>query len=313
MSNKNPKVSVCIPTYNSAKYLGEAIKSVLNQTFTDFELIISDNASNDNTENIVKNVDDERIRYIRNDTNIGMYPNFNKCVRESKGQYIKFLCSDDWFQPNLLKKFSEIMDNYWQVGLVLCAMRWVDPNGYLITIAETFSGGTIIPGEKAFNHFLTKGNGGASPTSLMIRRKCFEELGLFKNFNDNGWGSNWEMNMRVSAHYGVAYFDEPLASARRHDQSATHRVYDQDEDIPWDYKTLQYVFQNSKGVYLPVHQATKREAITRISQRAISRSTQHIKQRKFIRAIKLLKTVYEYDCLIRNILSFTRSLVRSSL
>ena len=307
----SPKISVCIPTYNYGQYLTYAIKSVLNQSYRNFELVICDDASTDNTKNVVEGFDDKRIRYIRNDANIGIAPNFNKCVRESKGLYLKFLCADDWFQPNLLEKFSKIMDNYWQVGLVLSAMRWVDPNGYLITIAETFSGGTIIPGEKAFNHFLTKGNGGASLTSLMIRRKCFEELGFFKNLNDKGWGSNWEMNMRISAHFDVAYLDEPLASVRRHNQTATHKAYDRDEDISWDYKVLQCVFQNSEGVYLPVDQATKREALTRISQKAISRSARYLKQGKFPKGIQLFKTAYKYDGLIRNILSFSRLWLRS--
>lgn len=118
----SPKISVCIPTYNYGQYLTYAIKSVLNQSYRNFELVICDDASTDNTKNVIEGFDDKRIRYIRNDTNIGIAPNFNKCVRESKGLYLKFLCADDWFQPNLLEKFSKIMDNYWQVGsyYVLC-------------------------------------------------------------------------------------------------------------------------------------------------------------------------------------------------
>lgn len=308
------KISVCMPVYNNQDYVEQAISSVLNQTYQDYELVIVNDASTDNVEDIILSFNNYKLKYYKNKVNLGQYPTINKAIQHSTRKYINILCQDDWFQPNLLEKFTGILDKYPQVGLVLCATRWVDPNGELITIAKTFSIGTIIPGERAFYHFLTKGNFGAALSSLMIRRKCFEKLGLFKNlYKSSPWGNNWEMNMRVSAFYDVAYLDESLVSVRRHEGSATTSTYEQDLDIPCDYKTLQYVFQNSEGVYLPVDQGTKRKALTRISQRAISRSAQHIKQRKFIRAIKLLKTVYEYDCLIRNILSFTRSFVRSSL
>jgi glycosyltransferase involved in cell wall biosynthesis len=76
-----PKVSVVIPTYNYAHFLDETIQSVLNQTFLDFELIIVDNNSTDNTEEVVKNyLSDNRVSFYKNDTNIGLVGNWNKCL-----------------------------------------------------------------------------------------------------------------------------------------------------------------------------------------------------------------------------------------
>lgn len=229
------KISVCMPVYNNQDYVEQAISSVLNQTYQDYELVIVNDASTDNVEDIILSFNNYKLKYYKNKVNLGQYPTINKAIQHSTRKYINILCQDDWFQPNLLEKFTGILDKYPQVGLVLCATRWVDPNGELITIAKTFSIGTIIPGERAFYHFLTKGNFGAALSSLMIRRKCFEKLGLFKNlYKSSPWGNNWEMNMRVSAFYDVAYLDESLVSVRRHEGSATTSTYEQDLDIPCD-------------------------------------------------------------------------------
>lgn len=99
-----PKISVCIPTYNSGEFLSEAIQSVLDQSFQNFELIISDNASEDNTTEIVNAFNDSRIQYYRNKKNIGMYENFNHCLDLAEGEYIKFLCATDYLVRAIFKK-----------------------------------------------------------------------------------------------------------------------------------------------------------------------------------------------------------------
>jgi glycosyltransferase involved in cell wall biosynthesis len=115
----NPKVSVLIPNYNYARFIGEAIESVLNQTYEDFELIIVDNRSTDNTEEVVnKYLFDDRVRFVKNEENIGMVPNFNKCLEIAKGEYIKFLLSDDIFHPELLAEFVKVLDENPGVCLV---------------------------------------------------------------------------------------------------------------------------------------------------------------------------------------------------
>ena len=114
-----PKVSVLIPTYNSAEYLNETIESVLSQTFTDFELLIVDNCSTDETESVVaKYLNDYRVKYVINEQNIGMCGNWNRSLSYAKGKYIKYLMSDDKFHPQLLEKFVAIMEEFPSVSLV---------------------------------------------------------------------------------------------------------------------------------------------------------------------------------------------------
>lgn len=119
-----PRVSVLIPTYNSAPFLDEAIQSVLDQTFADFELIINDNNSTDDTEEIAKKyLSDPRVSFYKNPANIGMAGNWNKLLAHAKGEYIKFLMSDDKFHPQLLEKFVPVMDQYPNVSLITSFRR----------------------------------------------------------------------------------------------------------------------------------------------------------------------------------------------
>ena len=110
MSAKTPKVSVCIPTYNRPDFLRQAIESVLAQTFSDYELIISDNASEDSTTDLISSFKDRRIIYIRKEKNIGAIDNFNSCLAAAKGEYITIFHDDDIMLPDNLAFKVEALD-----------------------------------------------------------------------------------------------------------------------------------------------------------------------------------------------------------
>ena len=110
---KNPTVSVIIPTYNRAYLLGRAIKSVLNQTYQDFEIIVIDDNSTDNTEKVIKEFQekDKRVRYIQHKKNKGASATRNTGIKNAKGIYISFLDSDDEWLKNKLESEIEILKN----------------------------------------------------------------------------------------------------------------------------------------------------------------------------------------------------------
>ena len=93
-------VSVIMPSYNTAKFIGDSIKSVLNQTYTNWELIIVDDCSTDDTDKVVSNFKDSRIKYLKNKKNLGAALTRNKALREAEGTWIAFLDSDEkkWIQ-----------------------------------------------------------------------------------------------------------------------------------------------------------------------------------------------------------------------
>ncbi|RYG48804.1 MAG: glycosyltransferase family 2 protein [Chitinophagaceae bacterium] len=116
-----PRVSVIIPTYNYAHFLDDAIQSVLAQTYTDYELIIVDNASTDNTDEVVaRYLSDKRIRYYKHPENIGLVANWNSGLSHSRGEFLKMLCADDKFRPTLIEKYVSLMDRYPALSMVAC-------------------------------------------------------------------------------------------------------------------------------------------------------------------------------------------------
>jgi glycosyltransferase involved in cell wall biosynthesis len=126
-----PRVSVAIPVFNGENYLAQAVDSILGQTFTDFELVISDNASTDRTEEICREFmrKDARIRYFRNAQNLGAAPNFNRCVDLAVGKYFKWAAHDDVCLPSYLKLCVDLLDSDDSIVLCHTASRLIDANG----------------------------------------------------------------------------------------------------------------------------------------------------------------------------------------
>ena len=128
-------ISVCIPTYRGAARLSAAIDSVLEQTHSDFELLIIDDNSPDETSRIVSTYSDHRIRYLRNPVNLGPEGNWNRCLAEARGTYIKLLPQDDLIYPHSLARQAAILDgdpgNH--IVLVFGARNIVDHAGRVIT------------------------------------------------------------------------------------------------------------------------------------------------------------------------------------
>ncbi|MFX0022555.1 MAG: glycosyltransferase family 2 protein [Candidatus Hermodarchaeota archaeon] len=123
MSGKNPKVTVLMPIYNGETYLNEAIESILNQKYQDFEFLIIDDGSKDRTQQIINSFEDPRIRLIFNEKNIGLSRSLNKGIYLSRGQYIARMDCDDISFPERLLKQVDFMDNHPEVGI--CG-TWVE-------------------------------------------------------------------------------------------------------------------------------------------------------------------------------------------
>ncbi len=116
---EQPLVTVAMVTYNSEKYVDVAIQSVLSSSYTNFELIISDDASTDNTWNIIQSYKDKRIRAYQNETNITEYPNRNKCIDLAKGKYFIFIDGDDILYPHGLENYVFYFEQAPDCGMVI--------------------------------------------------------------------------------------------------------------------------------------------------------------------------------------------------
>jgi glycosyltransferase involved in cell wall biosynthesis len=172
MSAKTPRLSIGLPVYNGEKYLRQALDSILSQTFQDFELIISDNASTDSTQQICLEYvrKNNRVKYYRNKKNLGAPRNYNITVEKSSGQYFKWMAYDDLHSPVFLEKCVKILDDNPDVSLCFSKINIIDENG-------------IITGN-CDNRTLKKIN---SPNAherfgdlISIRNNCFEIFGVMR-------------------------------------------------------------------------------------------------------------------------------------
>jgi glycosyltransferase involved in cell wall biosynthesis len=127
--NINPKISIVLPVYNEEKYIGESIESMLNQSFCDFECIIINDGSVDNTENIIRSFKDQRIRMMTNEENIGLSKSLNKGIRVSKGDYIARMDANDIALESRLEEQFIFMESHPHAAGVFCPVQKVDENG----------------------------------------------------------------------------------------------------------------------------------------------------------------------------------------
>ena len=128
MSNPNPRLSIGMPVYNGEQFLRETLDSILNQTFKDFELIISDNASTDKTEEICREyaARDRRVRYYRNQQNLGAAPNYNRVFQLSNADYFKWATHDDLLAPEYLERCIEVLEQNPLIALCYTRVIFID-------------------------------------------------------------------------------------------------------------------------------------------------------------------------------------------
>lgn len=204
----NPLVSVIIPTYNRIATLPRAINSVLKQTYTNLELIIVDDASNDGTDKYIGQIKDSRLRYVRLEKNLGPAGARNAGVNAAKGKYIAFQDSDDEWDENKLAIQMEALTNSADCDLVYCAMKQVDKGDKVVD---------IIPSKKLSEEF-TKGNIYEflltycliSTQTILVKKSLFQKLGGFdetlKALED------YDFSLKYAKSYSVEYVNKVLVT-----------------------------------------------------------------------------------------------------
>lgn len=208
--NKNtPTVSVIIPTHNRAHLISRAIRSVLEQTFQDLEVIVVDDGSTDGTEEAVKVFTDPRLRFIRHERNRGGSAARNTGIRAARGEYIAFLDSDDEWLPGKLAEQLRVFAEDPDCGAVYTDILCVYRDG---TVEAPPLGRR--PEGRILRHLLASNIVGTT-SSVMVKRCCFEVAGLF----DEALPScqDWDMWIKIARHYGFRSIPRPLVRYRWHE------------------------------------------------------------------------------------------------
>lgn len=177
-----PLVTICIPVYNGQDYIGLTIKSVLSQSYKNTELLIVNNASTDETEKKIKSFSDLRIRYIKNEKNIGMKGNWNKAVKEARGEFVKLLPADDLLYSDCIEKQVQafIANLEANISIVCCGRDIIDGNGRVLLKRSFFGFHGVINGQRAIKAIICSGtNRLGEPGAILFRKDEFLKTGDF--------------------------------------------------------------------------------------------------------------------------------------
>ncbi len=202
-----PLISVVIPSFNYARYVGQAIESVLSQTFTDFELTVIDDGSRDETRAVVTRYTDSRLRYVYQE-NSGLSATRNNGFAMTSGEFIAYLDADDLWLPHKLERQVERVKDDPGVGLV--------SGGYYLQDEETGARTerrSVLEGNVLHRVAIENVVAGSATTSL-LRRSVLERTGLFDTTLRAC--EDWDLWLRVARVTRFAYVDEPIAVLRRH-------------------------------------------------------------------------------------------------
>ncbi|MBS1665943.1 MAG: glycosyltransferase family 2 protein [Bacteroidetes bacterium] len=203
---EKPLVSVLMTAYNREKFIAQAIESVQASTYQNFELIIVDDGSKDQTVAIAKQyaAGDPRIQVHINEKNLGDYPNRNRAATYAKGEYLKYLDSDDLLYPHGLEAFVYFMQKDPEVAMGISFKKNITEQPFPMIMG---------PKESIRYHFFTDGFLDCAPTGTIIRRDCFEQVGGFSGKRMIG---DLEFGLKIASQHKVMLVPPALFYWRNH-------------------------------------------------------------------------------------------------
>ena len=225
-------VSVIMPVYNGEKYIAEAIESILNQTFQNYELIIINDASTDNTVNIIENYKDSRIRLIQNNSNLGLGLVRNIGLNNARGKYIAWLDSDDINMDTRLEKQVNLLENNPNIGL--CG-TWVKTIGNAENVWKFPIQSDFIKSNMLFHNCF-------AASSVMLRREIIIKHKYFFSL-EYLFANDYEFWEKISNHCNIANIPEILTYYRLHPSQNTFSIEAKKKQSEYAWKIQERMFQ----------------------------------------------------------------------
>ncbi len=211
----SPLVSVCVPAYNAGRFLGKCLESLLGQSYRRIEVIVSDNASTDDTPEIVRKTADPRVRYFRNPENIGPFPNWNRALARASGEFVSVYHADDVYEPEIVEKEARFLLAHPGAGAVFTGAWRIDEEDRVVEemhLPEPLRGKELFSFPEMIRAFLEHGNFLLCP-SFMGRRSVLGQTGGFdpERFGTAADAGMW---LRILERAPVGVIDRPLMRYR---------------------------------------------------------------------------------------------------
>lgn len=217
------KVSICIPTYNGSKFIKETLESVLSQDYQNMEIIINDDCSSDNTVDIVKSINDSRIRLYQNDKNHGLVGNWNETVSKATGEFVKLMCQDDLLCEKALSNQVRLLKENPSASLSIGNTYVIDASSKVIMNRKRFKEDILIEGKKYAMKSFRGRNIYAEPPNILYRTENFYKLGQYDK--ELTYTPDWDFGAKLSYLGDVACSKDYIMKFRISDSSETNRLY----------------------------------------------------------------------------------------
>jgi glycosyltransferase involved in cell wall biosynthesis len=214
-----PRVSFVVPCYRLAHLLPDCIHSIRAQTYENFEVLIMDDCSPDATSEVAQSFGDARVRYIRNEVNVGHLANYNKGIGLARGTYVWLISADDLLRrPYVLERYVRLLDVSPEVGFVFCPVMRFRDGRELAVYGACGDQDAVWKGREFLMGRLLHGNIVPAASGL-VRRTCYDRTGLFPP--DLPFAGDWYMWSVLALHWKVGYFAEPMVGWRDHELNMT--------------------------------------------------------------------------------------------
>jgi glycosyltransferase involved in cell wall biosynthesis len=215
------KVTVGIPTYNRAEWLRESITSVLTQSYRDFRLLISDNASDDATDEVVASFDDSRIEYVRASRNAGFISNFNRIIELAGNEFLTILPDDDIMYPEYLSATVPLLESHKSVGVLHTGHKLIDEESRVVATNRlpTDEPVTFEEGEAYLERSMSSAFGTICWTSALFRTEAIQRAEGLRATEQPF--ADVPLFMRIALHWDVLSVSDALVGVRVHERSET--------------------------------------------------------------------------------------------
>jgi len=285
--NNTPLVSILMTAYNRESYLAEAIESVLKSTYYNFELIIVDDCSKDNTSNIAKSfaMKDDRVLFIQNEKNLGDYPNRNNAASYARGEYMTYVDSDDMLYPDTIEKIIRIVSKDEDFNF---AMYWPHSDEHF-----------VLKGEEALKiHFFEKQFLYIGPGGTFMRRTFFEKVGKYPELY--GPANDMYFNLKICCHSSIHLMPFEFFYYRRHEGQEINNHFG------YLYQNFNYMRDALKELPLPFTLQQKKWLIKKNKRRFTYNLFNYFWNSKNFRKTKeaYLKANFNFIYLIQSIFQF---------
>jgi len=218
MMEDKPLVSICIPTYNRARMIPLAIESALAQSYPNIEVLVVDNASTDDTAAVVASFHDDRLKYFKNERNLGLFGNFNRCVELAAGEYIHILHSDDYVDSDFTTTCMAFFKDHPSVVMTSTRARIV--NGEVERDIPCSDTDFILKAPEGFRRLLAFRSFIACP-SVIIRRDVYRDVGLYSL--EYPYSSDYYQYLKIARKHDIGFVRGACVCYRQGEHSESYR------------------------------------------------------------------------------------------